>query len=343
MRRQHWALLLLAVTTPVPSSGSAQPLPRACLDWRKDPQGPLPKKDVDNAVYRPILFKRADKKYDVDTYSDMSPVGTENCFRWEIVNSSPSSDLLIDELAWPAAGIRITRMRPGDANRDYNNRREQIPSAKLNNPVYAFEKEATPTLSWLATAQNAANQPDTGGGPPPTLRRTGELLPALKNAEPSIMNAIVSVVTLGSDRRAAPEISQVVGYGSLSIRITSRASIDGSTLLVSTDAVISEPPSGEARFNFPALSALKQTEPKSLGNVEEAQRFLDIFRDTLRSPESFRPEWNFRFPVSVRPGENVDIFRVRQPVIVSVGEERHCYLAAGYSPIPVGLTLQNCW
>jgi hypothetical protein len=251
MRKQHWALLLLAVTTPVPTSGSAQSPPRACLDWHKDPQGALPRKDVDNEIYRPILFKRAGKNYDAETFSDMSPVGDENCFRWEIVNSSSSSDLLIDELAWPAAGIRVTRMRPGDNNRDYNNRREQIPSAKQNNLVYAFEKEQTPTMSWIATAQNTANQPNGGGGPGPVLRHTGELLPALKNAEPSIMNAIVSVVTLGGDRRAAPEISQVVGYGGLSIRVTSRASIEGSTLLVATDAVISEPPSGEARFNFP--------------------------------------------------------------------------------------------
>ena len=343
MRKQHWALLLVIATTSVATSGAAQPLPRACLDWHKDPKGPLPKMDLDNAIYRPILFKRTGKNYDVETYSDMSLVGNETCFRWEIVNSSQSSDLLIDELAWPAAGIRIAGMRPGDNNRDYNNRREQIPSTKQNNPVYAFENEQTPTLSWTTTAQNAANQPNSGGGLGAILRRTVELLPGLKNAEPSIMNAIVSVVTLGSDRRAAPEISQVVGYGGLSIRITSRASIEGSTLLVSTDAVISNPPTAEARFNFPALSALKQTEPKSLGNIEEAQRFLDIFRNTVRSPESFRPEWSFRFPVSVRPGENVDIYRVRQPVTVSVGEERHCYLAAGYSPIPVGLTLQNCW
>ena len=40
------------------------------------------------------MFKRAGKNYDAETYSDMSPVGNENCFRWEIVNSSPSSDLL---------------------------------------------------------------------------------------------------------------------------------------------------------------------------------------------------------------------------------------------------------
>src|ERR1700730_9590902 len=231
MRKQHWALLVVAVTAQAPTSAPAQPVPRACLDWHKDPAGALPRKDVDNVVYRPLLFKRAGQNYDVETFSDMSPVGMETCFRWEIVNSSPSPDLLIDELAWPAAGIRITRMRPGNANRDYNNRREQIPSAKLNNSVYAFEKEETPTLNWITTVQNAANPPGAGGGPGSILRRTGELLPALKNAEPSIMNAIVSVLTLGGDRRAAPEILQVVGYGGLSIRITSRASIEGSTLL----------------------------------------------------------------------------------------------------------------
>ena len=219
MRKQHWALLVVAVTAQAPTSAPAQPVPRACLDWHKDPAGALPRKDVDNVVYRPLLFKRAGQNYDVETFSDMSPVGMETCFRWEIVNSSPSPDLLIDELAWPAAGIRITRMRPGDANRDYNNRREQIPSAKLNNSVYAFEKEETPTLSWITTVQNAANPPGAGGGPGSILRRTGELLPALKNAEPSIMNAIVSVLTLGGDRRAAPEILQVVGYGGLSIQL----------------------------------------------------------------------------------------------------------------------------
>jgi hypothetical protein len=342
MQQQPWALLLLVATTLAPACGLAQPLPRACLDWHKDPKGPLPRMDSENVIYRPILFKRAGQDYDVETFSDMSPVKDEHCFRWEIVNSSKSPDLVMDELAWPVAGIRVTRMRPGDKSRDYNNRREQIPPDRQNNLVYAFENEKAPTQSWMASVQAAASKSNAGSGAGYSMR-TGELLPGLRTGEPSILNRIIAVITLGQDRRAAPEISQVVGYDNLGIRVTSRAVLEGNTLLISTDAQINEPPSNEARFNFSGLSALQRTEPKSVGDLKEAERFLEVFRETVRSSEAFRPEWNFRFPVTVRAGENVTVYRVLQPVTVSVGAERHCYLTSGYSPIPIGLSLQNCW
>ena len=340
MRRQYWALLLIAATNFATNPGLTQSLPRACLDWHKDPGGPLPRMDVDKVIYRSVLFKRTGNNYDVETFSDTSPVGSEHCYRWEIVNVSKSPNPIVDELSWPAAGIRVSRMRPGDENRDYNTKREQIPPGRQDNLVYAFENEKAPTQSWIASVQEAANKPPAGGGF--SLRQTGELLPGLKDADGSILNRLIGVLSLGRDRPAAPPISQVVGYGDLSIRIDSRAVIEGRTLLISVDAQISNPPN-EASFNFPALTALKQTEPKSVGDLGEAQRFLATFRETIKYRERFRPEWNFRFPVAVGNDGNTSVFRVLQPVIVYAGEGRHCYLTASYSPVPIGLSLQNCW
>ena len=119
--------------------------PRACTDWKHDNKGPLPRKDVGNVMYRSVLFNRAGKKYYAETFSDMAQQGNEHCFRWEVVNNSVADKLTIDELSWPAAGIRVRKMLPGDSHRDFNNRRERIEPARRDNPVYAFENKKAPT------------------------------------------------------------------------------------------------------------------------------------------------------------------------------------------------------
>jgi hypothetical protein len=322
--------------------------PRACLDQLSDPKGPLPRMDADNVIYRSILFRRDKGNYDVETFSDMSPVGSENCFRWEIVNGTKPhggrspEQLIVDHLTWPVAGIRVSKMRPGDDYREFNRRREQIGVKKDNNLVHAFESDRTPTLSWMANApQSTAQAPSE---PLYKFFRTGELLPALDRVESSIREAFVTSISFGKGRAGPPEISQVVGFGGLAVNVTSRVATEGNGLVVTTNTSFKYPAGMDSvRVNLPALAATRQIGPKAVGDASDAARFLEIFRDRLKNPEPVSAESNFRFVIAFGSGDDLNIFRTRQPVVVTVGDERHCYLVSAYTPIPVGLTLDNCW
>jgi hypothetical protein len=331
-------VLLGLALWPIPAMSQT---PRACLDWHKDPKGPLPRRDVDNVLYRSLLFRRTGRKYDVETFSDMEKVGLDHCLRWEIVNNSSSPDLVVDELTWQAAGIRVSRMPTGERSRDYNNRRDRIEPVAASNPVYAFENEMQSTQSWTTSGQ--ATAPTSGdNGPLYKLLKTRELLPGLKSSDDSILDLPVAVISFASDR-PPPEIAQVVGFGELAIRVVSLVTREANGLRISTSAVVSNPPSGEARFGFPVIRALQQTEPKSVGDFDEAGRFLGILSETIRTAEPNRGEWTVSSLIAAKDGTPLTVFRIRHPVTVSVGAERHCYLIATYSPIPVSLSLRSCW
>jgi hypothetical protein len=347
MQTTRRTIVLLAGLALAPSLASAQSGPRACLDWRRDPMGPLPRKDVDNILYRSILFKRAGLNYDAETFSDMSPAGAEHCFRWEIVNSTrPSgsgrpSDQIIDELTWPAAGIRVRRMQPGDKYRDFASRRDRVEPLNNSNLVFAFEGERTPTQSWMVS-QDQQSQASPGKDPEYKTFRTQELLPNLKSAAPSVLQAPVTQISFGGGRLEPPGISQVVGYGDFAIRISSGTNMGGDTLVISTIVELLGPPSGDARFSFPGLTALQQSAPKSVGDQGEAERFLEALRENVGRSEPNRSVWKFENLVRA-DARDLRVFRILQPVIVSVGEERHCYLASTYTPIAIGLSLAQCW
>jgi hypothetical protein len=323
------------------SSASAEP--RACIDWHHDPLGPLPPTDADNVLHRTLLFKRAEKDYNVETFSDMAAVDEDHCFRWEILNTSAPNDLIIDELNWPTAGIRVTHMKPGQQFRDYNNIRDRIDSTTESNLVYAFENEDKPTQSWTTTVRSAGEQSEAPKNKPKyEFQRTGELLPDLK-ADSSILDSLVTSISFGEGRASPGPILQSVGSGELQLQITSEVVVEGKSVVILTEVSAPSTPSSDIRFGLPAMRALQQTEPKTVGDLKDAIRFLELFK--AQNAETELPsesKWLFRTQVPAFDGGG-RIFRVRQPVIASIGESRHCYLVLTYSPIPVGLTLQNCW
>ena len=323
-----------------PSLASATDPIRACFDWHSDSNGPLPRKDVDNVKYRPISFMRAGLHYDVETFSDMGPVAAEHCFRWEIVNNSRSPNLVIDQLTWPVAGIRVSRMKVGEEYLEYSNIRDRLQPLDVSNPVYAFENEMKPTQSWRTSVPDDRSV----GGKEAVYKflKTKDILPGLSSVDKSILDSLVALISFGEGRSPPPEIHQVVGYGKLAIRVVSRVLQEGSALVITTSAVVSNPPSSETRFGFPALTALQETQPKAVGDPKDADRFLQIFGERLKFSESNRTAWNVGSTVAPNPG-GATVFRIRQPVVVTSGDERHCYLVATYTPIPIGLSLQNCW
>ena len=316
--------------------------PRACVDWHHDPLGPLPPSDADNVLHRTLLFKRADKDYDVETFSDMAEVEEDHCFRWEIVNTSEQSDLVIDELNWQSAGIRVSHMKPGPQFREYNNLRDRIDSKTESNPVYAFENENKPTQSWM-TVRSAGEQSEAPKNKPKyVFQRTGELLPDLQ-AESSILDFLVTTISFGEGRAPPGSILQTVGSGELQLQIASEVLVEDKSLIFSTEVSSPSTPSSNIRIGLPAMRALQQTEPKTVGDLKDAIRFLELFKTNNAETElPNQSKWQFRTQVPSFDGGG-RIFRVRQPVIASIGESRHCYLVLTYSPIPVGLTLQNCW
>ena len=171
------------------------------------------------------------------------------------------------------------------------------------------------------------------------VMRTKDVLPNLKG-EPRTLSAPVSLLQL--DNAPAPLISQSVGFGDLSLQITSRAVPESSRIVISTNIAVISGRTNEVRFNFPALRAMEQAKPSRIGDSAEAQRFVSAFREKLKASEPSKGEWNFTFPVSITNGKR-EVFRTRQPIVISTGDQQHCYLIATYSPIPVTLSLLDCW
>ncbi len=253
MFRIYIPLAVSAAIALWPSSGSAAPDPRACLPMTRDLQGPLPRMDVDNVVYRSVPFRRDRMYYVVETFSDMAQAGDQLCFRWEVVNSSmlsdqtidpPPSGLTIDELIWPVAGIRAVHALPGVP--EYNNLRDRSDARNDSNPVHLFE--GTPDLtnltqSWIPT--RVTNAP--AKSPIYDYKRGGELLPALK-ANPSILNSLVAIISFGEERSPPEAISQTVGYSEVELQVLSHVMLENNTLMISTNVAASHVPSPEVRI-----------------------------------------------------------------------------------------------
>jgi hypothetical protein len=315
--------------------------PRACLDLRTDPQGPLLDQDTDNLLHRQLLFKRAGSNYHVDTFSDMAVSGQENCFRWEILNSSGTPDLSIDELTWPSGDIRVSHFVPGV--REFNNLRDRVSAKNDSNPVYAFENENKPTQSWIVVKSDTEENDNQGKTAKYTFQRTGELLPKL-NADKSILDSPVTTISFGEGRPPPGEIMQTVGSGDVGLQLNSNVEVVGENIVISNIVnATSKGDSEKIRFGLPTMRALQKIKPRTVGDLDDATQFLEAFGGYSKALEDFgQHEWKFVTEVPAL-GDGGRVFRVRQPVIISTDNSRHCYLVLVYSPIPVGMTLQNCW
>jgi hypothetical protein len=280
----------------------------------------------------------------------VAPVEDQHCFRWEVVNSSKLSDppidlqppdLTIHELIWPVAGIRVLHIPPGERFREFNNLRDRSNPAMGSNPVFVFEGTTDltkPTQSWIPTPVTSTPAKSANYD----YKRTGELLPGLK-ASTSILNSRVAIISFGEGRAPPGEISQVVGFGELELRVLSHVTLENNIVMISTNVAAKNIPSPEVRFSLPAMRAMQQVNPKAIGDIGEATEFLNRLDKTNgQLEEANHFEWAFRVEVPATGG-NGRVFRVHQPVVVSLGESRHCYLVRAYSAIPVGLTVQNCW
>jgi len=320
----------------------AHPQPRACLDFPNDPNGPLPRQDIDKNVYRKVPFKRAGRSYYVETFSDLAnPSGpSEHCFRWEAVNAS-GSDLPISTFAWPRADIKVDPLRPGEEYREKNNRREHVRAQRTDNDVYAFENERQRTQSWIL-----AGAPDPAGSDTSAIyraTRTRLVLPGLSQLGAPILEGQIVEITFGGNRAPPPEISQIVGFGRFAVRVVSQLVSRDGVLTVTTQASVNNPERLEARLAFPSLRALEQIRPQQIAAPQEAIRFMGLYQDLRNQFESNRGEWSFSSPIPGNLQEPARVFRVKQPVIVAADGVRHCYLVATYSLVPITLTLDHCW
>jgi hypothetical protein len=127
------------------------------------------------------------------------------------------------------------------------------------------------------------------------------------------------------------------------VRVISQLISRVGVLTVTTQASVQNPRGLDARLAFPSLRALEQTKPQQIAAPEEAVRFLGLYQDLKKQFEPNRGEWSFSSPIPANLRESVRVFRVKQPVIVAADGVRHCYLVATYSPVPITLTLDDCW
>jgi hypothetical protein len=322
----------------------AQTSPRACLSLPNDPTGALPRKDVDNVIYRMVWFDRSDRKYEAETFSDTALAGADRCFRWEAVNSSKSdpskANTVIDEFTWPAGFIGAQHMEAGDGKRLWNIRRDNLDAAQQSNPVYAFEHGEQITQSWVTSSPKL---PDSERkGLKYEVTPSGQVQKAAGIFDAPNPNALLTVIYIVNGGDFPPEIQQDVGIGRVMISIRSSVGPHDRLLSVTIRAAVTNPPEGEARYGFPGLVALEQSRPKEVGNSADAAKFLNAFREAAQNPQS-RRESNVNLDVAPDRDGNFSIYRVLQPVAIITGESRYCYLVATYSPVPIGFTLQDCW
>jgi hypothetical protein len=375
---------VISFHAPVIEQTRAQPLPRACMTWQRDPGGPLPRRDVDNVLYRSLPFRRASQNYEAETFSDMARAGDDRCFRWEMVNNSKpdggGSDpnrTAIDELNWPAASIRVQHMLAGDDRREHNNIRDRIEAKNGSNPVYAFENEQQVTQSWQTKEQTAAEStppPQSSGQQSNGQESSSNTLPSQSNGQAASSreknpkfetkpadqvrakmgikidlnpNVPITVISFPEGYEKPLQIDQEVGFGRVLIRVQSEVIPSKDQVRLFTKAYVEKLPEEVAqaapRFVFPGMIALKRIEPKTLGDREDAAKFVNYFHEAQVPSEPPLYSWDLNLTVARTSDGSLSIYRVLQPIAVFASGSSHCYLVATYSPIPIGFTLRDCW
>jgi len=332
MKMHHVACVVAALALWPTVAHSNQ---RACLDLSS---GPLPGQDIDNNIYRKLLFNRAGKKYYAETFSDRAEPqsnSSELCLRWEAQNAS-GDGLDIDAFSWPSAGIFVSKFRPGDDYREYKSKREQVKAARRDNPVYAFENERQITQSWVVVGG-----PEDAGAIHRSTR-PNLVLPGLSLHQGSFLERPIVEITFGASRAPPPPIEQVVGFGVFGVTVISRVLPGAGTLTISTQASVRNPRGLDVQLGFPSLQALQQINPGQIAGLQDAANYVKTFEEFKKRLEPGRQEWPFASTISANLSEPVRIFRVNHPVIVSAQGVRHCYLVAAYSPIPITLELSDC-